>query len=176
MSFEAEIVTKAEAARRWGVSRTAVSKYVAKGMPVRSDGCLDWPLVDVFRNENNVPERSGNFRFRSPGVDVSSPLSSQVRSGEFYRGAAKMASSINASARRAWPTFVSQLHVDHLSAEGGTAIKITLTAAVLYLLERWVEDYSPEPAPPVDWAGFGVDAEIAAQCDALMEEWRRTAF
>jgi hypothetical protein len=65
MAIEPEIISKAEASRRWGVSKAAVTKYVAKGMPVRADGRLDWPGVDIFRRSFNVPERSGNFASRA---------------------------------------------------------------------------------------------------------------
>jgi hypothetical protein len=71
-----EVISKAEAARRWGVSKAAVTKYVAKGMPVREDGRLDWPAVDHFRRSYNVPERSGNFASRAaesePGTGAQS--------------------------------------------------------------------------------------------------------
>ena len=65
MAPEPEIISKAEASRRWGVSKAAVTKYVAKGMPVRADGRLDWPEVDIFRKSYNIPERSGNFASRA---------------------------------------------------------------------------------------------------------------
>lgn len=44
-----EIVTKAEAARRWGLSKAAVTKYAHQGLPTRSDGKLNWPDVDRWR-------------------------------------------------------------------------------------------------------------------------------
>jgi hypothetical protein len=44
-----EVVSKAEAARRWNLSKSAISKYCAKGMPVRDDGRLDWPVVASWR-------------------------------------------------------------------------------------------------------------------------------
>ena len=45
-----EIISKCEAAKRWKLSKSAVSKYCLLGMPVRSDGRLDWPAVDEWRS------------------------------------------------------------------------------------------------------------------------------
>ncbi len=44
-----EVISKAEAARRWGVSKAAITKYVHKGMPVLSDGKLDWAVASKWR-------------------------------------------------------------------------------------------------------------------------------
>jgi hypothetical protein len=41
-----------------------VTKYVAKGMPVREDGALDWDAATEFRNSCVVPEKSGSFASR----------------------------------------------------------------------------------------------------------------
>lgn len=60
-----EVVSKAEAARRWELTRAAITKYVAKGMPVREDGQLDWETVDEWRRTYNAPERSGSFAARA---------------------------------------------------------------------------------------------------------------
>jgi hypothetical protein len=47
-----EVISKSEAARRWKVSKAAVTKYVHAGLPERSDGRLDWPLVDSWRTQH----------------------------------------------------------------------------------------------------------------------------
>ena len=57
-----ETISKAEAARRWGLSKAAVTKYVHKGMPVRDDGRLDWWGVDSWR-KRYVGEEPSSPRF-----------------------------------------------------------------------------------------------------------------
>jgi hypothetical protein len=63
-SEKPEVISKSEAARRWGVSPASVAKYIKRGMPVRSDRKLNWSAVDAWRRDSNTPEHSGSFHAR----------------------------------------------------------------------------------------------------------------
>jgi hypothetical protein len=59
-----EMVTKSEAARRWGVSPSILVRYATKGMPVEGNGRLDWAKVKTWRAKWINPARSGSFAAR----------------------------------------------------------------------------------------------------------------
>ena len=62
---ELELVTRAEAARRWGISRQAVHWYIVYGLPTTRYGkLLDWRVVEAWRRMYISPYASGNWRFR----------------------------------------------------------------------------------------------------------------
>jgi hypothetical protein len=63
-SEQLEMVTKSEAARRWGVSPSILARYAAKGMPIEGDGHLDWAKVKAWRAKYIDPARSGSFAAR----------------------------------------------------------------------------------------------------------------
>src|ERR1035437_1008267 len=69
-----EIITKAEAARRWGVSKSAVSKYVHAGVPVRDDGGLDWPDVDSWRKRYVGEDPPGPRAAREAKAQRAAPI------------------------------------------------------------------------------------------------------
>src|SRR5579884_3876204 len=59
-----ELVSKSEAARRWAISPSLVTRYLSRGMPVRADGRLEWATVDAWRRQNVVSGLSGSHAHR----------------------------------------------------------------------------------------------------------------
>ena len=59
--YGSDEISKSEACRRWGISPSMISKYVAKGMPVLPSGKLSWAAVDAWRADWIIPERSGSY-------------------------------------------------------------------------------------------------------------------
>jgi len=56
-------ITRAQAARRLGVSAIAVTKFCRKGMPFRlSDGNVCWPDALYWSGWYHCPLASGNWR------------------------------------------------------------------------------------------------------------------
>jgi hypothetical protein len=55
-----ELITSAECARRLGVSKTMVTKYVRGGMPRDEQGRIAWPDCKLWVERYISPTRSGN--------------------------------------------------------------------------------------------------------------------
>ena len=60
-----DVITKAEASRRWGVSKPMVTRYLHLGLPELPDGKLDWAVATLWRKANVISERSGNHYART---------------------------------------------------------------------------------------------------------------
>lgn len=92
-------ISKSEAANRWGIKPSMVTKYIAKGMPVTQTGRLVWPEVERWRKANIDPARSGSYQarqrksgkeseFNIPSLDLESLLnleSNEDRDRQAYR-------------------------------------------------------------------------------------------
>lgn len=60
-----EMITKAEAARRFGVTRQAVNKYVKQQqMPVDASGLIPWEAAKAWHAKYICPHRSGSYLHR----------------------------------------------------------------------------------------------------------------
>jgi hypothetical protein len=164
-SRQIEIITKAEAARRWGISAQAVSNYPSKGMPVRADGRLEWPAVDEWRKHYNVPERSGSFNSRNRPVETDAVVSSE--SAAMDRGAQWMAELLCVASRTAWPEFIAtSVHMPGVPEELRLRLKAVMAGLMSHMLDGWVSSYIDlRRLPPIDFRSFGADSEVAA------EEW-----
>lgn len=170
---DSEVISKSEAARRWSISPPAVAKYVSKGMPVRTDGRLDWSAVDAWRRGYNVPERSGSHkaRERSRAAEPIAPVNPQ--SQEFADGAAWMAIKLCTSARTTFPAFVSSAAMESIPPKARPAHKALFAGVFVHMLESWTRGYvEPQSLPPIDWGCFGADAAAVRQeFEELRKDW-----
>jgi len=68
MNTDSEWITRAECARRIGVSPQMVSKHCRRGLEQAAgradDTRLNWPVVEHWLSMYVSPFRSGNWRFR----------------------------------------------------------------------------------------------------------------
>jgi hypothetical protein len=158
---EQSIISKSEAARRWGLTPSAVTAYVSRGLPVRADGRIDWSVAAEWRRQFVAPERSGNFASRQ----------AKQAPSDFDRGARWMATEVCVGARRALPKFASTLSLPDL------ATKVVISTVLITLLEEWTNGYTQSnELPPIDWSSFGEDANaIGAEASGLMREWKAAA-
>jgi hypothetical protein len=170
-----EVVTKSEAARRWGVSPPAVAKYAAKGLPVRPDGKLDWSTADAWRRGYNVPEHSGSHKARKRAREAEPITLADQQSQEFADGAAWMALQLCTSARTTLPAFVSSAAMDSIPAEARPAHKALFAGLFIHMIESWTRGYVEAGSlPPIDWGCFGADAAaVSREFDELRKDWTK---
>jgi|ERR1022692_2777692 hypothetical protein len=65
-----EWISRVEAARRFGVTPMAITKFARRGMPHRvSDGKVCWPDALYWSDCYRSPQSSGNWRARHPDYD-----------------------------------------------------------------------------------------------------------
>lgn len=57
-------ISKTEAAKRFGVAPSMVTKYISRGMPVTSTGTINWAAAQRWRKQFISPMRSGSFNAR----------------------------------------------------------------------------------------------------------------
>lgn len=78
---ESEVISKSEAARRWGVSPAMVTRYIADPkykMPTLPDGRLDWQVVSAWREAKIIPQLSGSYYARC-GAPSKAPVAKRVQ-------------------------------------------------------------------------------------------------
>jgi hypothetical protein len=164
-----EAISKSESARRWSVSPAAVQKYIAKGMPVREDGKLDWPAVDVWRQRSSAPSKSGSWKARTFATERAAG-----QSADFNAGAAWMAEQLCAATRRQLPKFLSETPMTSIPENQRPGVKALFATIFVFLIEGWSEVYiDAGKLPPVDWKCFGADAAaVRRESEELIAEWR----
>ena len=78
--MEEERISKAEAARRFEISKTMISKYLSRGMPMTEDGKIPWLAAQQWRAESIVPELSGSWSHRHSKKVIEQAASTWARS------------------------------------------------------------------------------------------------
>ncbi len=66
-------ILKSEAARRWKIVPSMVTRYVRMGMPVTSGGKINWKEAQAWRMRSICSSRSGSFKARQRQAEVAHP-------------------------------------------------------------------------------------------------------
>jgi hypothetical protein len=126
------------------VSAAAVSKYVAKGLPVRPDGRLDWTAAEAWRAKFNEPTRSGSHRSRETAKSAAAAQPGDDT--DFIVGFATARKNI----RQVVPELIASMRPE------GVEDRIATLAVIDHLLGAWLMTPANAKAimPAIDWGAF----------------------
>jgi hypothetical protein len=140
-----EQISKSEAARRWKISSSMVTKYIRdEGCPVRDDGRLDWELVDRWRKDNVLSHRSGSYKSRKRAAKVGG--STRVRD-DFDRGYV----AARADLRECLPVLIA-VDGNGKTRESRIRMYLEIDSWLGRFAARGGNQHEPEELPAIDWS------------------------
>lgn len=165
------VVSKAEAAIRWGVGRSTVSSYCKRGMPQLEDGRLDWTAADAWRRDWIVTGKSCNPTVRRratlPGGE-SGAQATDTASDAFRSGYGCGVVAIRSSLRRVLPALLGEMPAE------GAQDRLAVFALADTLAECWHRDPAnrADEMLPIDFNAFE-PAIAQKKARAVFDEIRR---